>query len=701
MMTVRISTRISSLLTGLSRQWLLAIAVAVIGKVVLLALFSSDYQNQLFIPFVDYFVKHGGNPWQHFYEVNPGVEFPYPPIMLYVLSLFHLPIAFFNVDSIFLRNLLFKLPLLFSDMLISIVLVFLVSKRRSLVFVFYFLSPIIVYATYIHSQLDIIPSALLMTALLLMTKGRILPSAVVFGLALGTKLHILAVLPLAVIYIAQKYGGWRAAAYNAVSICIGFAVMMPYWFSAGYYHLVLANPKQMALFDSVYGIGYLKVYLPYCVCLIIYARFVLYAKINTDLLFAFMGMLFSLLILLIVPSPGWYLWMFPFMIILIIRIYDVDGRIAYFVVTMSIVYLLFFVVAYRPEHHDIIFLSTPLDIKIHDDRFTNMMFTVFEVMILAGIYLLYNFGIRSNAVYRRAFATVIGISGDSGSGKTTLVEDVQALLGDKALMLEGDADHKWERGDQNWEQYTHLHPKANYLHKQADDILMLKSGKRVFRHDYDHETGTFTEKKEIGAVEFVILSGLHTFYLPKNRKLIDLKVFLDTDERLRRHWKIRRDVMERGYTPERVMDQIAHRYPDSEKFVQPQREFADVIVRYFAAEPFEPGSDAQPVVALRVTLDSSIHLESILTSLADEGFNLEWDYSTDLKTQYIVLDRPITRDIIVETAARNVVNIDELIASPPSWRDGFPGFVQLIVLIALSEKMKSYDYSTRDGGYGL
>ena len=45
-------------------------------KLAAMALFSSDYQNRLFIPFVSRFLDHGGNPWEYVYHhPETGLEF--------------------------------------------------------------------------------------------------------------------------------------------------------------------------------------------------------------------------------------------------------------------------------------------------------------------------------------------------------------------------------------------------------------------------------------------------------------------------------------------------------------------------------------------------------------------------------------------------------------------------------------------------
>lgn len=174
---------------------------------------------------------------------------------------------------------------------------------------------------------------------------------------------------------------------------------------------------------------------------------------------------------------------------------------------------------------------------------------------------------------------VIGIAGDSGSGKTTLARFFKSHLdNDRSVYIEADGLHKWERGDSNWKLYTHLNPKANELHKQLDIVEKLKMHQVAFGRDYKHSNGTFSKDYAIQPKEYIVLIGLHPWYLPKMREVIDLKIFLDTDETLRRHWKILRDVTERGYSLEKVVEQIEKRVEDADLFVNPQRDKSDIVL---------------------------------------------------------------------------------------------------------------------------
>ena len=130
-------------------------------KILLCIVFSSDYQDKIFFPFVNFFVENGRNPWDHFLTTNPEVAFPYQPLMLYILSPFTWIISYFGLEQNFVKPLLFKAPLIFADCLIYFSLRKICRKDYKKILLYYFCSPIVIYASFVHSQLDIIPTAFL------------------------------------------------------------------------------------------------------------------------------------------------------------------------------------------------------------------------------------------------------------------------------------------------------------------------------------------------------------------------------------------------------------------------------------------------------------------------------------------------------------------------------------------------------------
>ncbi|TVM32229.1 hypothetical protein DQK91_15200 [Oceanidesulfovibrio marinus] len=681
---------------------LVALGFSLVVKLLLMALFSSAYQDDLFIPFVKHFLDTLDNPWQYFY-VNPsGVEFPYHPLMLYVLSLCYAPYNAMASSTSALGNIFFQLPTIVADTAIFYLLARIFPRRVLEIIGLYFLSPILLYAAYMHSQIDIIPTALLFYSVYKLVQNKFDTSALLYGAAICTKFHVVAALPLALIYLLKNNGLQSAVRYIGIIALVYLIVCFPYLTSDGFMNLVLANRKQSLIFSSVYEIGSMRIYLPVLAMLLIYSRFALYKKINHDLLYSYVAILLSVFVLIIEPSPGWYLWILPFCFILFLRLSKQEPHIYMAWLALNAAYIVFYLFFYVGEFTDLTFLGHAVNLKSSDPRLANISFTALEAVLLGNIFMLHRYGVRSNAIYKPHYATIIGISGDSGSGKSTLLRDIRDAIGagifdsgEGLLGLEGDGDHKWERGHDMWSRYTHLNPKANYLHQQADNLMALKRGSRVYRSDYDHSTGTFTTACAVDPQQYIVMSGLHTLYLPKMRKLLDVKIFLDTDEKLRRHWKISRDTSKRGYDSERIVRQLELREEDSKRYIQPQRRFADMVLRYFTDDDFTLGdSVAEPRIKLQVDVDASLPLEQLVLELEDAGTDITWEYSEDLQTQCLVVSDFIEKDTVERISRTLISNIEEVAKSAPKWASGHRRLVQLLLLLVLSEKMKAKGYES-------
>lgn len=176
---------------------------------------------------------------------------------------------------------------------------------------------------------------------------------------------------------------------------------------------------------------------------------------------------------------------------------------------------------------------------------------------------------------------LISISGSSGVGKTTLSQLILMVFGHaRSLCLSGDDLHLWERGNPNWLRYTHLNPDANDLELGHDHLVKLKSGCSIERRRYNHESGLFDAPIQIDPMDVIVYEGLHAFYLDKTSELSDLRIFVDTDAELKTEWKVKRDIKRRGYTESQVLETIKRRKTDEDLFISPQRQRADVIVKF-------------------------------------------------------------------------------------------------------------------------
>ena len=196
------------------------------------------------------------------------------------------------------------------------------------------------------------------------------------------------------------------------------------------------------------------------------------------------------------PMPGWFIWIVPFVALYFGYVRTERYKVMFIYVWFNAAYLVYFLFFHQTRFVDVYLLGRGFqEMKLGHLNGKYITFTVMAAFLGMVVSKIYDFGIVSNSLYRRRNVPfVIGIAGDSGAGKSKLLEKIEHLFGTgkDILFIEGDGDHRWARNDENWERYTALDPKANYLYRQAEDIRALKRGNHVDRTDYDHDQGTFT-----------------------------------------------------------------------------------------------------------------------------------------------------------------------------------------------------------------
>ena len=197
---------------------------------------------------------------------------------------------------------------------------------------------------------------------------------------------------------------------------------------------------------------------------------------------------------------------------------------------------------------------------------------------------------------------IIGIAGESGVGKSTMTNIVRLFFGaENTISLSTDDLHRWERTSSNWNKFTHLNPEANNLELGDLQLRELAEGNSIYRSVYDHNTGTFKAPVKIEPNRIIINQGLHAFYTTQAQELTDLKIFINTDETLRTHWKIIRDTEKRGYKYSAVIDAINRRKPDAIRINERQIAVADVIVDMIPEKPIKNIGDKNEIVDVVIT----------------------------------------------------------------------------------------------------
>ena len=206
---------------------------------------------------------------------------------------------------------------------------------------------------------------------------------------------------------------------------------------------------------------------------------------------------------------------------------------------------------------------------------------------------------------------MFSLVGDSGAGKSTLSNGCVELLGlDRVTAICLDDYHSLDRVGRTKRGITALHPDANHLDLVAQHVRLLKGGEKIFKPVYDHSDGTFGPPEFITPAPIVLIHGLHGLFTPELRRHWDLSVYLDPDPELRIDWKIKRDMSKRGYTRAEVEKQLEERRQDSEAFIVPQRELADMVITFYPPADYAQTKDATKL-NVRVTLRHPVPLPDL------------------------------------------------------------------------------------------
>src|SRR5258706_6346226 len=176
---------------------------------------------------------------------------------------------------------------------------------------------------------------------------------------------------------------------------------------------------------------------------------------------------------------------------------------------------------------------------------------------------------------------IVAICGDSGSGKTTLTDGMVRVFGHERIThICLDDYHTLDRAARLRTSITALSPEANNIALITEHLRQLARGESVVKPVYDHKTGTFAEPERVYPSEIIIAHGLLPLFTEELRNLAHVRIYLDPETALLQQWKIMRDSTSRGYTVEQVRQQMRIRRRDSRIYIQPQKQFADIIVRF-------------------------------------------------------------------------------------------------------------------------
>ncbi len=178
---------------------------------------------------------------------------------------------------------------------------------------------------------------------------------------------------------------------------------------------------------------------------------------------------------------------------------------------------------------------------------------------------------------------LIGIAGGTGSGKSSVARKIaEGLPAESVAVIDHDNYYR-DHSDLD----VDARSKLNYDHPDAldNELLVqhleeLRAGRAVDVPIYDFKThGRRTERSHLEPTRILIVEGILVFVEERVRKLLDVKIFVDTDADIRVFRRIRRDIEQRGRNFQSIREQYYQTVrPMHLQFVEPSKRWADLIV---------------------------------------------------------------------------------------------------------------------------
>ena len=179
---------------------------------------------------------------------------------------------------------------------------------------------------------------------------------------------------------------------------------------------------------------------------------------------------------------------------------------------------------------------------------------------------------------------IIGICGASGSGKSTLARELAKRLEGRCVYIKQDSYYK-DHPDMTFEERERINydePEAFEHAALLADLQSLRAGRAITAKGYDYTQHRRCDSAQrIEPADVVLVEGIHVFYDPGVRDLLDFKIFIQVDPDVCLLRRVKRDIRDRG----RSVESIYRQYLDSvkpmfEKYIRNYVDDADLIVAH-------------------------------------------------------------------------------------------------------------------------
>lgn len=156
---------------------------------------------------------------------------------------------------------------------------------------------------------------------------------------------------------------------------------------------------------------------------------------------------------------------------------------------------------------------------------------------------------------RRKFANcerpvLIAIGGPGGIGKTTFAQKLAQEIGDSVVL--GLDDYKSPRKVREEKKIYGPHPDANEMVLLHGHLQQLRRGEPIEKPCYCRERGEIHTNTPFTPDRFVIVEGEIATYREFYAEM-DFSIFIDSHWETQLNTRIRRDIEQRGYSPQKAI----------------------------------------------------------------------------------------------------------------------------------------------------
>tara|TARA_B100001173_G_C15977507_1_gene542909 strand:- start:944 stop:1456 length:513 start_codon:yes stop_codon:yes gene_type:complete len=164
------------------------------------------------------------------------------------------------------------------------------------------------------------------------------------------------------------------------------------------------------------------------------------------------------------------------------------------------------------------------------------------------------------------------------------------------------------------------------------------------------------------------------------------------DEELRQFYKIQRDTKDRGHSSKDVEKSIENRKIDSERYIQSQSEFSDLIFSLKPVNDLNKKLNPKDLkLRLEITFKNGLYdynLVKILIGVC--GLDVDMETIKGGKDQKIklLIDGDTDKEDIEIAVSMLCPEIMEFLDVNPKWDSGMNGVIQLVVMTHINQALK-------------